>query len=101
MKTRRVEELMVRDVRIVRADTDVHELEKLLLREKIHGVPVTDADGKLVGVVSQTDLLAWHFSTGAGDPPLQRSDLKWTMSHQISVSNAEGGVGPPDGRSDS
>jgi CBS-domain-containing membrane protein len=64
MKTRRVEELMVRDVRTVRADTDVHELEKLLLREKIHGVPVVDADGKLVGVVSQTDLLAWHFSTG-------------------------------------
>jgi len=64
MKTRRVEELMVRDVRIVRADSDVHELEKLLLREKIHGVPVVDADGKLVGVVSQTDLLAWHFSTG-------------------------------------
>ena len=64
MKTRRVEELMVRDVRTVRTDTDVHELEKLLLREKIHGVPVVDADGKLVGVVSQTDLLAWHFSTG-------------------------------------
>jgi len=64
MKTRRVEELMVRDVRTVRVDTDVHELEKLLLREKIHGVPVVGADGKLVGVVSQTDLLAWHFSTG-------------------------------------
>jgi CBS domain-containing protein len=63
MKTRRVEELMVRDVRTVRADTDVHELEKLLLRERIHGVPVVDGDGKLVGVVSQTDLLAWHFST--------------------------------------
>jgi len=64
MKTRRVEELMVCDVRTVRAGSDVHELEKLLLREKIHGVPVVDADGKLVGVVSQTDLLAWHFSTG-------------------------------------
>jgi len=62
MKTRHVEELMVRDVRTVRCDADVHELEKLLLREKIHGVPVTDSDDRLVGVVSQTDLLAWHFT---------------------------------------
>lgn len=53
---------MARQVRTVRSDADVHELEKLLLREQIHGVPVVDADDKLVGVVSQTDLLAWHFT---------------------------------------
>jgi CBS-domain-containing membrane protein len=32
-----------------------------LLAERIHGVPVVDGDGRLVGVVSQTDLLNWHF----------------------------------------
>jgi CBS-domain-containing membrane protein len=64
MKAQRVENLMVRDVRTVRSDADVHELEKLLLKEKIHGVPVVDPDGRLVGVVSQTDLLGWHFREG-------------------------------------
>jgi CBS-domain-containing membrane protein len=64
MKARLVEELMEREVRTVRTDADVHELEKLLLREKIHGAPVVDPEGRLVGVVSQTDLLAWHFDTG-------------------------------------
>jgi CBS-domain-containing membrane protein len=64
MSAQRVEDLMVRDVNVIRTDNDVHELEKLLLRERIHGVPVVDGSGRLVGVVSQTDLLAWHYSTG-------------------------------------
>jgi len=59
-----VRDFMVCDVAVIRADRDVHELEQLLLRERIHGVPVVDADGRLVGVVSQTDLLAWHYTTG-------------------------------------
>ncbi len=78
MKTRRVEDLMQRDVRTVRSNADVHELEKLLLREQIHGVPVVDADDRIVGVVSQTDLLRWHFNAGVDgatfhDAPAQRA----------------------------
>lgn len=64
MDTPRVADLMIRDVSVIRNDADVHELEKLLLKERIHGVPVVDAEGRLVGVVSQTDLLAWHFTSG-------------------------------------
>jgi CBS domain-containing protein len=59
-----VKETMTRDVATIRQDCDVHELEKLMLREKVHGVPVVDESGRLVGVVSQTDVLAWHFETG-------------------------------------
>ncbi len=64
MTTPRVEDLMVRDVTVIHSDSDVHELEKMLLRQKIHGVPVVDDAGRLVGVASQTDLLTWHYSTG-------------------------------------
>jgi len=60
--TQPVESFMVRDVRTARTDDDVHELEKLLLKERIHGVPVVNPKGRLVGVVSQTDLLQWHFT---------------------------------------
>jgi len=71
-----VADVMTRDVETVRLDDDVHTLEKLMLRKKVHGVPVVNDEGKLVGVVSQTDLLAWHFETGVdgasfyGDPDL-------------------------------
>jgi CBS-domain-containing membrane protein len=72
----RVADVMTRDVETVRLEDDVHALEKLMLKKKVHGVPVVDDAGKLVGVVSQTDLLAWHFHTGVdgasyyGDPGL-------------------------------
>lgn len=61
---RPVSQLMTRDVVVVSTDMDIHELEKLFLERKIHGAPVVDASGKLVGVVSQTDLLMWHFENG-------------------------------------
>ncbi|NJN64911.1 MAG: CBS domain-containing protein [Acidobacteria bacterium] len=55
---------MTRDVVVVTTDMEIHELEKIFLEKKIHGAPVADASGKLVGVVSQTDLLMWHFENG-------------------------------------
>lgn len=61
---RLVADLMTRAVTVIRRDADIHELEKLLLEHRVHGVPVVDEQGRIVGVVSQTDLLAWHFETG-------------------------------------
>lgn len=60
----RVSDYMQKDVALIRQDSDVHELEQLLLRERIHGVPVVDHEGRLIGVVSQTDLLNWHYTSG-------------------------------------
>src|SRR5512138_2012405 len=59
-----VSDLMTRGAVVVRNDMDVHELEKLFLEHKIHGAPVVDDAKRLVGVVSQTDLLAWHYQSG-------------------------------------
>jgi CBS-domain-containing membrane protein len=64
MSMRTVDDLMIRDVAMIRSDEDVHELEQKLLRDGIHGMPVVDGDGTLVGVVSQTDLIAWHYFSG-------------------------------------
>ena len=41
-----------------------HELAKLFLENRIHGVTVVDEVERLVGVVSQTDLLNWHYEMG-------------------------------------
>ncbi len=62
--TTTVADLMTSDVVVVRSDLDVHELEQLFLAKGIHGAPVVDQNDRLVGVVSQTDLLAWHYQTG-------------------------------------
>jgi CBS domain-containing protein len=55
---------MTRDVAVINSKSDVHELEKLLLEKRVHGLPVVNDDGILVGVISQTDLLAWHYNAG-------------------------------------
>lgn len=41
----------------VPSDATIEEAEELLRRNRISGLPVTDASGRLVGVISQTDLL--------------------------------------------
>jgi CBS domain-containing protein len=64
MQRTKVGELMTRNVILVQRDADVHELSKVFLDKGVHGVPVVDDDGRLVGVVSQTDLIAWHHDVG-------------------------------------
>jgi CBS domain-containing protein len=52
-----VREVMRSDVIFVRPDTSLITVAELLLDHHISGVPVVDSDGRLVGVISQTDLL--------------------------------------------
>ena len=48
---------MKHDVACADADMSLYELAKFLNNEGIHGAPVVDASGRLVGVVSYTDLV--------------------------------------------
>lgn len=75
MALKTVEDVMVHDVECIRADSDIHELEKKLLKDGIHGMPVIDEDETLVGVVSQTDLVAWHYFNGVDGSSYYRSDV--------------------------
>ena len=49
-------DIMQRDVFTVRDDQSVGALIDLLVQEHIHGCPVVDAKGDLVGVVTQQDV---------------------------------------------
>jgi CBS domain-containing protein len=51
-----VGDLMTRDPIVVGADTPLSDVVDLLDRYDVSGVPVVDADGDLVGVISRTDL---------------------------------------------
>ncbi len=48
---------MERDVITVRPDLDVESLLRLMRKHELPGVPVTDEDGRLVGIVTDADLI--------------------------------------------
>lgn len=50
-------DVMTHDVVTVHTDTTVKEIAELLLAKGISGVPVVDTAGKLVGIVSEGDLI--------------------------------------------
>ncbi|MFD0373776.1 CBS domain-containing protein, partial [Streptomyces sp. NPDC127112] len=58
MKHIKVGDLMTGDVVSVTPDTPFKEVAKLLTQYDISGLPVLDEEDRVVGVVSQTDLLA-------------------------------------------
>lgn len=49
--------LMSTDPIVIKADAPLTQAAELLERHHIHGLPVVDAFGGVVGVVSQTDML--------------------------------------------
>jgi CBS domain-containing protein len=53
----RVEDLMTTDVVTVAPDTPLREVADALIEHRISGAPVRDADGRIVGVVSQSDII--------------------------------------------
>ncbi|MFF7274945.1 CBS domain-containing protein [Streptomyces griseorubiginosus] len=57
MKTRTVGEVMTREVVQAHRQTTFKDLVRLLNRHRIGGLPVVDADDKVVGVISATDLV--------------------------------------------
>jgi CBS domain-containing protein len=76
----RVKDLMEKEVLTVKADDLVEDLLDALVGKHIHGAPVVDESGKLVGIVSQLDI---YFGTmtrsgeeGAGARGKKRGDLK-------------------------
>ena len=63
---KRADDVMVRDVTVLRRDDTMAHAADTFLCKRISGAPVVDADGKCVGVLSATDIL------GATDKATQR-----------------------------
>jgi CBS-domain-containing membrane protein len=59
-----VREVMAKDVVSVRPDTELHEVARILVERKIGCVPVVGEGGELVGLVTETDLIAAAFLDG-------------------------------------
>lgn len=54
----KVRDVMTTDVAVVRPDTLFRDIIAILLARSVSGVPVVDAKGTVVGVVTENDLLA-------------------------------------------
>lgn len=59
--TTTVAEVMSRDPIVVTPETPLRDAIKILAEKRISGLPVQDKDGKLVGVISEGDLM-WQES---------------------------------------
>ncbi len=53
-------DLMTRDVAVVHPETSLLQAVKLMAQRRISGMPVLDSDGKIVGMISEGDLVRWH-----------------------------------------
>jgi CBS-domain-containing membrane protein len=53
-----VKEIMTRDVLTVTPDMEIAEAASLLMSEKINGLPVVDAAGRLTGILCRSDIIA-------------------------------------------
>ncbi len=51
-------DIMSKDVITTTPETPVNEVAALLEKHRISGVPVVDADGRIVGIITQSDLVS-------------------------------------------
>ena len=54
----KVKDIMTREVKTVYPETEIAQAAKLLLSERINGVPVVNKTGEVVGILCQSDLIA-------------------------------------------
>jgi CBS domain-containing protein len=54
----KVKDIMTRKVKTVSPETEIAQAAKLLLSERINGVPVVNNTGEVVGILCQSDLIA-------------------------------------------
>jgi CBS domain-containing protein len=61
-------DVMIKDVVRVSESTPLSEVAKMFVENRITGAPVVDADGLLVGVISETDIIRKTNTIGAWSP---------------------------------
>ena len=72
----RVRDLMRSDVRTTSPDASLKDVARTLVENRISGMPVCDADGKVVGVISEGDILFKERGRPEQRPAPLGTDLK-------------------------
>ena len=74
----KAKDIMNRNVTTVSPEATLIDAVKLLVAEKISGMPVLDAGGKLVGIISEKDILNFAFSGN-----IRQTRVKEAMSKKV------------------
>jgi len=88
-----VSDIMTRDPRTVSPDTKLQEVASIMCLYRIPALPVVDADGKLVGNISEMDLLKSLFptmediTTGDAAQEIDRMMSNYSMEMEQRVSD--------------
>jgi CBS domain-containing protein len=89
----KVQDLMTRKVITVGPETAFKDVVETLLRHDVSGLPVVDEDGRLLGIVTEADLVSKEAYGGSRRRPVQvlvdvlGGDARWT--HKASGLTAE------------
>ncbi|MBI4288975.1 MAG: CBS domain-containing protein [Chloroflexi bacterium] len=75
-----VEQVMTTSVISVAKDTEIREVARLLAENQISGVPVVDRDNRVLGVVTERDILC---AVGMGKHHTFKDILKQTLGEPI------------------
>ena len=78
-------DIMTRKVCTIQPDASAQEAAHLLYSQRISGAPVVDADGRLIGIITEADIISKVNRDG-----LRVADI---MSHELIVVNEESDVG--------
>lgn len=74
----KISDVMTTDVTTVSPETSLHDMALMLSERQVSGVPVVDAGGAVVGVISEADLLAKQLSR----PLSRRLPLEWILGER-------------------
>jgi CBS domain-containing protein len=69
----RIKDVMTHEVVTVQPGASLHEAARLLVEKRISGLPVVDSAGRLLGVLSEADVLVRDGARSGGGP------LEWLL----------------------
>lgn len=76
----KAKDVMTKEVTTINPDATLAEAINLLLAKEISGMPVVDSSGRLVGIISEKDILNYAFSGNLNNTKVQEAMSKKVMS---------------------
>jgi CBS domain-containing protein len=74
----KLEEIMIRSIKTVRTDDTIRDVAVIICTNHVSGVPVVDDEGKVVGVISEKDIIKAMYPdyTEFHDDPVRSRDFE-------------------------
>ena len=94
---RPLSEIMRTDLKTVSPDTPAHEAAYLLLRHRIGCVPVVETDGRVVGIVTETDFVRVAYTALGGAVPVDELETEEREAEDVSLRPATPGAAASSG----